>query len=713
VIELELTILNPTGLHARPAKEFVALAKKFKSSITVFHGEKKANAKSMLSVLALGVHAGRTIRVEVSGEDEEEAARALEEAVRSGLGEGELINRLQGQAAPARPAPPAQITAQAAPAAAGTAEAAAAAAPASPEVASQTAAPAAETAGEGRGIPAAPGVVIGRTFRLMRRSATIERTSKGARQEKELLHRAIDQARGDLQQLVEDMRAARRDEAAIFEAHLELLADPELIEAVEAGLEQGLSAGVAWDQQIAERSAVLAALDDPTLAARAADLRDVGDRVLHALAGTQAYGPVRFPDYPVILLAHDLTPSDTAGLDPSRVLGFCTAAGGPTSHSAIIARALSIPAVVNAGERVLEIPDGTLMIMDGTSGRIQLDPDEAAQQQAREQQRRERERREAAERMAQNPAVTRDGHRVEVAANIGGVEQAALACSIGAEGVGLMRTEFLFLDRATPPSEEEQFAAYKAIAEGMQGRPVIIRTLDIGGDKPLPYIQVPREDNPFLGERGIRLCLNRPELLREQLRAILRAAAYGHLRIMFPMVADITEIRRARKVVEEVRQELGAPEIEVGIMVEVPSAALMADMLAPEVDFFSIGSNDLTQYTLAVDRSHAVLASMTDGLHPAVLRLIKYTVDAAHRHGKWAGICGELGGDPQAVPILVGLGLDELSMGVPSVPLVKMQISQLSLAEAQDLARRALECATAAEVRALAAEFAARLEGQN
>jgi len=312
-----------------------------------------------------------------------------------------------------------------------------------------------------------------------------------------------------------------------------------------------------------------------------------------------------------------------------------------------------------------------------------------------------RKQRSQARDEAAEPALTQDGHRVEVVANIGGVEDAKKAVDMGAEGVGLLRTEFLFLDRTDPPAESEQFGVYGGIAQAMQGLPVIVRTLDIGGDKPLPYVTVPKEENPFLGERGIRLCLARPELFRQQLRAILRAAEFGKLRIMYPMVADLSEWFAARAIVEELQSEMNLPKVEMGIMIEVPSAALVADAFAREVDFFSIGTNDLTQYTLAMDRMHPSLAGKSDGLHPAVLRLIATTVEAAHKQGKWVGICGELGADPQAVPILVGLGVDELSVSVPSVPSVKEQIRNMTLSEAQSLARQALSCATAPEVRNL------------
>jgi phosphocarrier protein FPr len=441
------------------------------------------------------------------------------------------------------------------------------------------------------------------------------------------------------------------------------------------------------------------------LAARAADIRDVGNRILKLLAGDGAANDMQWPSHPVVLIAHDLTPSDTATLDPQKVLGFATVAGGPTAHSAIIARALGLPAVVSVGADLLEIEDGTAVILNGSNGIIQVNPDETAQKEARSRQAAAKQKQQDARAQAAESAITLDNHQIEIAANIGGLADAQKANQSGAEGVGLLRTEFLFLDRATPPSEEEQFNVYRQIAEAMEGKPVIIRTLDIGGDKPLPYVKVPPEDNPFLGERGLRLCLARPELLREQLRAILRAAQYGSLRIMFPMVADMSEWYQAKAMVDEIRAELSAPVVPVGIMIEIPAAALLADLFAREVDFFSIGTNDLTQYTLAMDRMHPTLASKSDGLHPAVLRLIDATVRGAHAAGKWVGVCGELGADPQAAPILLGLGVDELSVSVPSIALVKAQIRTLTLKNAKQLAAKALACATAGEVRALVSNW--------
>ena len=675
----EIVVHNPTGLHARPAKVLVNTAKTFKSAVRIGHGAKQANAKSLISVLTLGVESGGVVRLEVEGEDEDVAALALQTIIEQGLGEG------TGEPA-AAPVPEVQKPAAVMPAPA-AATAPCASEPGLPQRLL-------------RGIPAAPGFGIGPIFRLERAKITVSDTFTGVNQERALLQQALEAAREQLQQLrAQLLGQAIASEAAIFEVHLELLEDPDLLEAVYANIERQHNAAQAWQAAIEARARMMAALDDPLLAARAADIHDVGYRVLRLLVGADTSEAIQLPDYPVLVVAHDISPSDTASLDPQRVLGFCTAVGGPTAHAAIIARAMGFPAVVSVGEDVLKLDNGTLAILDGVAGTLVIEPDAETLARAQEAQRLYQARRLAAQASSAEPAVTRDGHRVEIVANIGGVADARKAHAAGAEGVGLLRTEFLFLDRASAPTETEQFEVYRDIALALEGRPVIIRTLDIGGDKPLPYINLAPEENPFLGERGIRLCLARPDLLRQQVRAILRAAAYGKLRIMFPMVADLSEWQAARAIVEELRAELYAPEIEVGIMVEVPSAALLAEVFAREVDFFSIGTNDLTQYTLAMDRTHSSLAGKSDGLHPAVLRLIQHTVEGAHAAGKWVGVCGELGADPQAVPILLGLGVDELSISVPAIPMVKAQVRDLTLTEAQRLAQEALACATAPEVR--------------
>ena len=685
--QLDIVIQNPTGLHARPAKVFVNAAKQFKSDIRVQHGEKKANAKSLISMLTLGVERDCGILIIVDGTDEDEALAALEAIIANGLGEADQI---EADKAAAQPGSHSATTVSVDFASLSTVSVS------TTEVEST---PAGNTI---NGVAAAPGIAVGPIYQLRRAEVEVQATFAGASEEENRLQDAIEQARGQLVRLHKQMQQQNAGgEAAIFDVHLEILDDPDLLDTVLKKIQQQQSAAQAWQTTIEMRAAAIAGINDPLLAARAADIHDVGYRVLRLLVGTDDQG-LRLPDHPVIVVAHDLSPSDTASLPRDRVLGFCTAVGGPTAHSAIIARALSLPAVVSAGPGVLALANGATAILNGGTGTLTVAPDEETLAQAQAAQQQWQEQRTAAERAAADPATTLDGHHVEVAANVGGVGDANQAVQAGAEAVGLLRTEFLFLGREEAPGEEEQFRVYRDIAQAMQDRPVIVRTLDIGGDKPLPYIEVPPENNPFLGERGIRLCLARPQLLRQQVRAILRAAEYGPLRIMFPMIADIRELRQARRIVEEVRAELGVPAIEVGIMVEVPSAALMADVLAPEVAFFSVGTNDLTQYTLAMDRQHPSLASQSDGLHPAVLRLIAGTVVAAHQHGKWVGICGELGADPQAVPILVGLGVDELSVSVPAIPTVKAQIRALTFSEAQALAQKALACATATEVRALA-----------
>ena len=675
--QLDILIQNPTGLHARPAKTFVNVAKEFKANIKVYHNEKMANAKSLISLLTLGVKSGSQIKIEADGEDEEQALAALESAVISGLGEGELLEDTSKETPVEAPSPAKKEDQQPQPQMDSIPE------------------------NQVHGIAGAPGIAIGPVFRHVRTEIKVEETYEGESIEKNQLQSAIEKAKGQLKQLRKKMLDQKATgEAAIFDVHIELLDDVELLDGVLEKINKKQSAALAWQSSIEERAKLVASLDDPLLAARAADLHDVGYRVLRILVGVDEQSP-KLPDHPVIILAENLTPSDTVTLDRDKVLGFCTAKGGPTSHTAIIARALGLPAVVSAGEKVLSLSNSTQIVLNGYSGVLIIDPDKIEIKEAEQKQQEDEEFRLQAQAEADKPAVTTDGHRVEIAANIGGIEDARQAITSGAEAVGLLRTEFLFLERVSPPSEDEQFSVYRDIAQAMQKKPVIIRTLDVGGDKPLPYIKMIEESNPFLGERGIRLCLNQPDLMRQQIRSILRAQEYGKLRIMFPMVADLSEWIEAKEITSEIELELGVPGVEMGIMIEVPSAALMADVFAEHVDFFSIGTNDLTQYTMAMDRMHPQLAGISDGLHPAVLRLIDQTVKAAHKAGKWVGVCGELGADPQAIPILVGLGVDELSVTVPAIPIVKAQVRALNYSETQEIAEKALNCATAKEVRQL------------
>ncbi|MEZ5583081.1 MAG: phosphoenolpyruvate--protein phosphotransferase [Candidatus Competibacteraceae bacterium] len=519
--------------------------------------------------------------------------------------------------------------------------------------------------------------------------------------ERRQLDQAIETAKIQLEALQTRLHAeADAGKAAIFAAHQELLEDPDLLDIADSAIAKGKSAAFAWRHAYTLHAERLAGLRNELLAARANDLRDVGLRVLKLLLGVTTEEPEMPAD--TILVAEDLTPSDTASLDRSKVLGFCTTAGGASSHVAILARSLDIPAVAGIDPRALALPDGDAVILDGGKGTLRLNPSAAEIERIRHRQQRLAEKREIDLAHAPEPAITTDGKRVEVVANIGGVADAKQAVALGGEGVGLLRSEFLFLERATAPSEEEQVQVYSQILSVLgPERPLIIRTLDVGGDKPLPYLPIPREDNPFLGERGIRVSLDRPELFRTQLRAILRSAQHGKVSVMFPMISTLVDLRAAKAILEEERSRLGCEPIPVGIMVEVPAAAIMASQFAKEVDFFSIGTNDLTQYTLAMDRGHPKLAPSVDGLNPRILQLIASTVEAAHQYRRWVGVCGGIASDPQAVPVLLGLGVDELSVSVPTIPSIKAQIRTLGLAECCDLAHSALSKDIAAEVRAL------------
>jgi len=668
--KLEIVIENPTGLHARPAKTFVNIAKKFSSDIVVIHNDKKAKGKSLISLLTLGAETGAQIQIEVDGDDEDQALEAIKEAIESGLGEEELIQEKETG---------------------GTQD----------TIVEKVQEPSTVKEGVFSGIPASPGIAIGTVFQFKRADLVIEEKSSGRKEEKKRLQEAIQTAKSQLKHLNEQMlESGATQEAAIFDVHVELLSDEEILDEIDAQLDRGQSAARSLQYVIDEKAKVLAGLSDPVLSGRAADLYDVGYRVLRNMLGEEV-GSIELPDSPVVIFARDLSPSDTVSLDPDKVLGFCTSEGGPTSHTAIIARALSIPAVVGAGDNILKVLPGSQVILDGKAGTILVEPSAEQVKQAQVNQDQERTRQERMLKIASEPAVTKDGHRIEVVANIGGPADAEKALQMGAEGVGLLRTEFLFLERKTPPAENEQQEVYSKILEMMGRFPVIVRTFDVGGDKPIPYIQTPPEENPFLGIRGIRLGLANPEIFREQITALLKSANCGNLHIMFPMISDIQEIIEAVQIVSEIQEELNADPVKLGIMIEVPSAALLADIIAPDIDFFSIGTNDLTQYTLATDRMHGVLSKNLDGLHPAVLRLIAQTVQGAHQYGKWVGVCGELGADPAAIPILVGLGVDELSVSVPAIPEVKEIIREISFDKAKEIAQKALKCKTAADVRAL------------
>ncbi|HEX7099291.1 MAG TPA: phosphoenolpyruvate--protein phosphotransferase [Acidimicrobiia bacterium] len=560
-----------------------------------------------------------------------------------------------------------------------------------------------------KGVAASAGVAVGPIHRHRDELPPLpEGRPANTEAEIERFRRAVGAVTEHLSRLEETTRAKVGDDAAeIFAAHAMFLEDPAFIGPIEEEIRtRGVFAEVAVSHTAERVAGEFAEMEDEYFAARAADIRDLGNQLLRQLLGV-GQSDLSTLTEPSIIVAHDLTPSDTALIPPGMALGFCTMVGSAVSHTAILARSLGIPAVVGIGE-VSEV-DGTTAILDGTAGTVLLDPSEEEVAAARaEIERRERERAEAALH-AREPAATLDGHAVEVVANVGNSDEAERAAEAGAEGIGLVRTEFMFLDRPDLPGEEEQVEGYRAILSHFPTGPVVFRTLDVGGDKQLPGVEIAPELNPFLGKRGIRLTLAEQAIFRTQLRAILRAGPGRPVHVMFPMVASVSEVRAARQVLDEVVSELDregterATDIEVGVMIEVPSAALMADLLADEVDFFSIGTNDLTQYTLAVDRTNPVVAPLADALHPAVLRLIRQVVEAAHERGRWVGVCGELAGDTLATPVLVGLSVDELSMSPPSVPLVKNRIRSLSRETCRELARQCLAAEDPAQVRELLA----------
>lgn len=563
------------------------------------------------------------------------------------------------------------------------------------------------------GIPASYGIAIGPAFVYQRVELEIRReTIDDTDLEWARFESAQVTARTQLDEIYLKAEKESGDEhAAIFKAQLMMLDDPELIGAVKTVVfEQKIKVESALADAVENYAGMLEALEDEYLSARALDIRDVGARMLRILLGVSDT-PAKDLSLPSIIIADDLTPSDTILLDKTYVLGFCTAKGGATSHTAILARSLGIPAVVGAGNTVQHLRNGIQLIVDGDSGEVIVDPDAPTLSEYHLRQDKSLLIKEKASEVAHQPAITSDGHQVEIVANIGNVEDARAALEAGAEGVGLLRSEFLYLERSSLPTEEEQYQSYKAIADTFGELPVILRTLDVGGDKEIPYIDLPKEDNPFLGVRAIRLCLNRPQLFKPQLRAALRAGQGNNLKLMFPMVASVEEVVQAKLLLEECRRELEQEghliqdKMEVGIMIEIPAAAIIADQLAEVVDFFSIGTNDLSQYTMAADRTNAKVAQIASGFQPAVFRLIKQVIDAAHARGKWVGLCGEMAGELIAIPILLGLGLDEFSMNPPAIPYAKLLIQSISLEKAKAVAELALNQLNSNEIRALVLEL--------
>ena len=557
-----------------------------------------------------------------------------------------------------------------------------------------------------KGIPASDGIAVGRVFCYIPVELTIPVCAAGSvNEEMARFDTACQRARVELQGLYEVIeRRAGKEEASIFNAHQEMLSDPALEGKIREYVEIGQTVEQALVQATEELASLLSSINDELFAARALDVKDVGRRILRILLGLPdtALGAVVEPS---IIVAEDLTPSDTASLDPQLTLGFITAQGGLTSHSAILARTLGLPAIVGMGDVLLDhVSNGTVLVMDGRTGEMIVEPDAETVAHYKQIKSQRDSQLQILKTAAEKDALTANGRRVEVAANIGEVSSARDAMEYGAEGIGLLRTEFLYLEDTQPPSEEKQYQIYRKIFEVMCGRPVIVRTLDIGGDKPPSYLPFPDEMNPFLGWRAIRISLDEPELFKTQLRAILRAAVGHQARIMFPMISDLDELRRARDIVDAVKRDLAIASVEfafdvpVGIMVETPAAAMLVDVLAEASDFFSLGTNDLTQYTMAVDRGNAKVSGLFQPLHPAVLRLIRHTIDAGHSKGKWVGMCGELAGMTKAIPILLGLGLDEFSMNARAIPEAKHLIGKLTDEKAREIAGQAMSFGTAAEI---------------
>ncbi|MDO5720947.1 MAG: phosphoenolpyruvate--protein phosphotransferase [Actinomycetaceae bacterium] len=682
-----ILVPNPTGLHARPASTLANLAKRYQSDIRLRRGDDTANAKSIVAIMGLAVACGQKVTLTAHGADAEAAIEELAAAVESGLGED---------------CPPLSGTED-------TAVIPAIKDPVEPKVAKPK-------SGDWNllvGVSASPGLSIGNVVQLRRKDIQVEEFAEDHHKERRKLNSAIDRAILDLSALEQRLEAeASADKAAIFAAHREILEDPELLDLAVSAIDKGKSAPFAWRGAFTTFAEQLAALPNEILAGRANDVRDVGQRVLEELTGQRSETP-QMPEN-TILIAEELTPSDTAKLDRSKVIGFATTTGGASSHVAIIARSLDLPAVAGIEGRALDIEEGALVVLDGSAGTLQTNVSDEDVARIQERTRKIAKRREAEEATKDLPATTTDGKRLQVVANIGCVEDAIDSKQRGGEGVGLLRSEFVFMGRSSAPTEAEQTEAYVKSAFALEaGEPLVIRTLDVGGDKPLTYVDIPAEENPFLGMRGIRVELEEPELLRGQLRAIFTAADRvqaergdqgARIHVMFPMIATVDDWLEAKAIFDEEYERGGfQAHVPCGIMMEVPSVAVMAKQFASleGCEFFSVGTNDLTSYSLAMDRGHPKLAPQVDPCNPAVLTLIGYAARALHEEGKWLGVCGGIASDPQAVPILVGLGVDEFSCSVPAIPSVKATIRKYSVPQCEELAQQALNCSTSRQVRAL------------
>ena len=664
VVNRRLSVALEHGIHARPSALLASAVKGFSADVTLLAHGREANARSTIALMRLGVRKGDEVEIRASGPEAGAALAAVEAALQSEKGGAPGHHPVVANS----------------------------------NIAATEALP--KDGGVLRGVIASRGLAVGRTVQLARPEISVLENGAGISHE----NAEFDRARGVVRIHLKSTAGSGSDTAReIIGAHLELLDDPELVTGARGAIAAGKSAGFAWRQVIRATVVALRELGDARMAERVDDLLDLESQVLTALSAEGGLAATRELPEHSILITRELLPSQLVALDATRLAGICMAAGGPTSHVAILAAAMGVPVLVAMGPTVLTLADGSPAVLDAERGTLRVNPDAELLASAENELARRRERRATEQAAAQREGRTADGTRIEILANIGSVAEAEAAVRNGAEGCGLLRTEFLFLERQSPPDESEQAEEYQRIATALAGRPLTVRTLDIGGDKPIPYLPLPHEENPALGLRGVRTSLWRPDLLRVQLRAVLAIRPESQARVMLPMITDPGEIRTVRSMLDEERRGIGrtAP-IEVGVMVETPAAALMADRIAAEADFLSIGTNDLTQYTLAMDRGHPELASRLDALHPAVLRLIARTAGAAISQGRRVAVCGGLASDPTAAPLLIGLGVHELSV-VPSViPQLKALISGISLDTCRELARQALELETAEAVRALA-----------
>lgn len=660
----QFTVPNALGLHARPIARLMHTLGDFRTDVTLIKGDIRALATSMSQLARLSAEQGETIQVELRGDDAEDALEALQALVANNL--GDPLQKAQPAPAPA--------------------------APVIQDVVSDDVM---------TGLPASSGIALAPAFWFevtMPEPETVAKpqTDPG---ERDRLMLCVHQAERDLEALALEVGGS---EAGIFEAQAMMLRDPELRQTLRHTLEQNRGALFAWISAVREVAETYDSLDSHYLQARATDVLDIGVRVLRLMQPNVLQPPA--PVDPVIVLATDLTPSQTVQLDVSVVRGIVTERGSATSHSAILARSLGIPAVVGIGKDIKQIVNDSALAIDGSGGKVWLEPnidtrtaleDAAAQWQASKQAELEQ---------SYAPAISQDGVNVAVYANVASAYEAERAASQGAQGIGLFRSEFLFIDRQAPPDEDEQFTAYAAAAKAFENDPVIIRTLDVGGDKPLDYLHIPEEDNPFLGWRGLRYCLENPDLLKTQLRALCRASAHGQVQVMFPMVSTPDEVVAATDMLREVQTELNAEgqafdaHMEIGVMIEVPAAVWHIERIASLVDFVSIGTNDLCQYIMAADRGNSRVAAIANPFDPAVLRAIKHTADAVHAAGGSVSMCGEMAGDPAATALLLGLGIDELSMSTPRIPEVKAVIRELQVSRAKQVAADVLACHSAFEV---------------